>query len=523
MPAPEPGSAVETLAILPQAFVDSKLLAAPAPGGRVISVSAGGNLQGAINSAQPGDVVELANGASFSGNFVLPNKNTSSTSWIVIRAANHAALPAEGVRMTPSVAAAMNFPRVLSATNLGAFQTAPGAHHYRLMGFEVSVPASIANTGLVRLGDDGGNGQTTVASIAHDIVIDRMYIHGTATGTVRRCVALNSASTAIVDSWLSDCHEKGADSQAIAGWNGPGPFSITNNYLEAAGENVMFGGADPGVPNLTPSDIVVRGNHFYKPTAWAGRWTVKNLLELKHAQRILIEGNVLENNWADAQGGSAVVMKTVNQQGTCTWCVTGDVTFRLNLIKNTGSGFNIAGSPDNTFRDTPARRLTIMNNIMVGINASPTFAGDGRGVLFSGDPSDVVIAHNTVVDPTTTAFAFGPQGTSMKRITIRDNVIGGGQYGVKGDSRGGGTPTLTEYMPDGTFLGNVVTLGSAAGYPSGNLYPTSLSAIGFANVAAFDVRLAAGSAYRGKGTDGRDPGADVAAVLSATASAIIAP
>ena len=28
-------------------------------------------------------------------------------------------------------------------------------------------------------------------------------------------------------------------SQAIGGWNGPGPYVISNNFLEAAGENVM--------------------------------------------------------------------------------------------------------------------------------------------------------------------------------------------------------------------------------------------------------------------------------------------
>lgn len=519
--AADPTQPPETLATLPLVYLDSRMPVAPAAGGSVITVGAGGNLQSALNNAQPGDVIELANGATFTGNFILPNKNTTSSKWIVIRASNRSLLPPEGVRMTPSIAAAMNLPKVMSASNVGAFQTAPGAHHYRLVGFEISVPATTSNTGLVRLGDDGGNGQRTVASIPTDLVIDRMYIHGTATGVVRRCIALNSASTSIVDSWISDCHESGADAQAIAGWNGPGPYKIVNNYVEGSGENLIFGGTDPGVPNLVPSDMEIRGNHFFKPVSWKGKWLVKNLLELKNAQRVLIEGNVLENNWQDGQGGAAVVLKTVNQQGSCTWCVTGDVTFRYNLIRNVGSGFSIAGSPDNAFPDIHARRLTIMDNIVVGINSSPTFNGDGRGLLFGGDPSDVVFAHNTVVDPTNVAIAFGPLGTSMQRITIRDNVFGGGQYGVKGDSRAGGTGSISTYMPNGTFTGNVVTLQSSTGYPGGNYYPTSLSAVGFVNFGAADVRLSAVSAYRGKGSDGRDPGADVAAVLSKTASAIV--
>src|SRR5205814_867913 len=102
---------------------------------------------------------------------------------------------------------------------------------------------------------------------------------------------------------------------------------IVNNHLEGSGENIMFGGVDPGVTNLTPSDIEIRLNHFFKPTSWKGVWTVKNLFELKHAQRVLIESNIFENNWQDAQAGTAISMKTVNQNGFCTWCVTQDITF----------------------------------------------------------------------------------------------------------------------------------------------------------------------------------------------------
>src|SRR5690606_28378953 len=110
-----------------------------------------------------------------------------------------------------------------------------------------------------------------------------------------RCVALNSASTAVIDSWLSECHGKGFDSQAIAGWNGSGPYKIVNNHLAGAGENLMFGGADPSIPNGLPEDIEIRRNHFIKPPEWKGVWTVKNLIELKLGRRVLIEGNVFEN------------------------------------------------------------------------------------------------------------------------------------------------------------------------------------------------------------------------------------
>ncbi len=92
----------------------------------------------------------------------------------------------------------------------------------------------------------------------------------TATGTRDRSAA--SPSTArrinILNSYVSDIKAINADSQAINGYNGAGPFTIENNYLEAAGENVLFGGADPAVANLVPSDIVLRRNHLFKPLEW---------------------------------------------------------------------------------------------------------------------------------------------------------------------------------------------------------------------------------------------------------------
>ena len=59
-----------------------------------------------------------------------------------------------------------------------------------------------------------------------------------------------------------------ADAQAINGYNGAGPFRIINNYVEGAGENILFGGSDPAITQLVPSNIEVRRNHIYKPLAW---------------------------------------------------------------------------------------------------------------------------------------------------------------------------------------------------------------------------------------------------------------
>jgi hypothetical protein len=511
-----PPAGPEIVATLPQVYLNTAMPAAPAAGGKIIRVAAGGNLQAAINSALLGDVIELANGATFTGNFTLPNKG-AGTKYIVIRPANMAGVPAEGSRMTPSKAAAANLPKVITSSNQGAFNTDNGAHHFRLVALEVSVPATIANTGLIRLGTSY---ETTVAQLPHDLVLDRMYIHGAATGANRRCVSLNSATSAVIDSYISGCHEAGSDAQAIAGWSGPGPFKIVNNYLEGSGENIMFGGGDPLINGVIPSDIEIRRNHVTKPASWkGGPWLVKNLFEIKNAQRVLVEGNVFEGNWANGQGGSAINLKSVNQGGRCSWCVAKDITFRRNLIKNTGSGFNLTGRDPGT--SIPMTRVTITDNVLAGVNGA-TFKGDGRGFLVNNNPIDLVITHNTVPDPTNMAVMFGGPITSLPtRLVIRDNIMGAGQYGVKGSGQGTAA-TIATYLLGG-WRGNlmIVSPSNPTGYPTGTSFASTMAAVGFVSSGALDFHLTASSTFRLKATDGRDPGADVTALNSAIAGVVI--
>src|SRR5499427_5470506 len=279
------------------------------PKGRSIEVKAGGDLQAALNQAKPGDTITLEAGATFTGNFTLPNKSGQS-GWIVIRSSTaDSNLPPPGTRITPSYSNVL--PKIVSPNSDPAIKASSGAHHFRFIGLEIGHKVGSIIYAII----DFDGGQTSLSQAPHDLIVDRCYIHGNPSDTSRRGIALNSASTAVIDSYISECHEFGADSQAIAGWNGPGPFKFVNNYLEGAGENFILGGADPSVQNLIPSDIEFRHNHVAKPLKWkmghpsyAGiRWSVKNLLELKNAQRVLIESNVFEYNWADAQNGFAIL------------------------------------------------------------------------------------------------------------------------------------------------------------------------------------------------------------------------
>src|SRR5262245_2963135 len=211
-----------------------------APTGRTTHVKAGGNLQAAIDDARPGDLITLEPGATYRGPFRLPRKEGAA--WIQIAA--RAPLPplSAGEHVTPALASRM--PKlVASAGSVIAAESA--SHHYRFVGLEIASAEGAFLRALVQL----GAAETAVDDLPHHIIIDRCYLHGDRRRGARRGVAMNSRDTAVVHSYLADFKEVGADSQAIAGWNGTGPFTVADNYLEAAGENVMFGGADPSIPN----------------------------------------------------------------------------------------------------------------------------------------------------------------------------------------------------------------------------------------------------------------------------------
>jgi hypothetical protein len=305
-----------------------------------ITVAAGANLQQAIDSAVPGETIALAPGATFTGNFTLPARIGDAV--ITIRTAGDDGLPADGERVSPANVGTLAVVR--ASGTLPAIRTLAGAHHWRLLLLEIQ---GIGGGDLIALGD-GSSAQTAASQIPHDLVVDRLYIHGDADKGQKRGIALNSASTSILSSYISDIKLVGQDSQAICGWNGPGPFVIANNYLEAAGENMMFGGSDPSVPNLVPADIVVDHNLLSKRVSWqTERWSVKNLIELKNARRVMISDNTFENNWDGAQPGFAIVFTVRNQDGKCPWCQVDHVTFERNIVRHVAAGIKILGWDNN--------------------------------------------------------------------------------------------------------------------------------------------------------------------------------
>jgi len=474
--------------VLPQNFVDLPEYSVNSP---IIYLPEGGDLQLAIDAAVPGDIIELQAGAVYRGPFVLPQKQGEG--WIHIQTRDaDMVLPRRGARVSPADARAM---AVLVSAAGPVISSAPGASHYHFVGLELrplgsgAEGGSRSSTQLTTLVDLSAADNTS-GGFPHHIVFEQCYLRGDPQIGARRGVAMNGAYLAVVDSHLADFKSAGQDSQAIAGWDGPGPFLISNTYLEAAGEAVMFGGEDPVTRDLVPSDIVITGNHFSRPLSWqsghsdhdGSDWTIKNLLELKNARRVLIDGNLFEHNWASSQSGFAVLFTVRNQYGQAPWSVVSDIRFTNNIVRHAGSGINILGRDDNHPSQT-TNRLLIANNLFHDIG------GDwGSGGLFQiiNGAMNIVFRHNTSVQ---SGNIMTLEGEAMAGFEFSNNLVRHNQFGIIGTGTRPGNMTLETFFENPRFYRNVLIGADHRLYPFGTLTPASISNVNFRDQSGYDFRL----------------------------------
>jgi hypothetical protein len=482
-------------------------MAAGGPAAQTVVVPASGNLQEALNRAQPGDTILLARGATYLGNFTLPATDTGDRP-ITVRTAADEGLPPEGERITPDAAAVLA--KIKSPNNAPALATAPGAHGWRIALLEFQANRN-GEGDIITLGD-GSSAQASLAKVPSGLALDRLYIHGDPMRGQKRAIALNSAQTTISGCHISDIKAIGQDSQAIMGWNGPGGYLIENNYLEAAGENIMFGGADPHIADLVPTRIVVRNNLLSKPVAWreagAPKWQVKNLFELKNGRGVLVEQNVMERSWQQAQSGYAILFTVRNQDGTCPWCQVEDVELRGNLVRDVAAGIQVLGT-DPLHPSLQTNHIMIHDNVFDGIDRE-AWGGDGYFLLLSDAPRDVTIDHNTIIQRASTGLVKIANGVTTG-LVLTNNIASHGDYGIIGRNRGVGNDSIAAFLPHAAITGNVIAGGKAGAYPGGNLFPSvDEFRRQFVAFERHDYRLVARSSWLHAGSDGRDLGADLA-------------
>jgi len=549
---------------LPQACFYTGLDGTPSPG-KHIRVDANDNLAGAVKDAKCGDTLLLAAGATYELHN-LPPKKCDDQHYITIRTDTpDSKLPPEGTRISPAWAGVASLPgrppfaqpaggpaKLLATIVAKTKNGVVVGDHVRFIGIEWTTEANEQVSRMLATDHDD------------NVIFDRNYIHAGEGSEVGHGIGmvLGSHKIAVINSYLSGFNciaRKGActDATAIGGAHSEEPFGtfkIYNNFLEASGENILFGG---GGSEYNPTDIEIRRNHLFRPMIWkedepgytpspkGEPYIVKNHLELKSAIRILIEGNLLENCWGGfTQTGFSVLLAPVSQASHCPKCRVNDVTMRFNRIRNVAGVLTIATKHANEKRGggspEDGGRMSVHDLIADDVHARD-YKGAGTFLKYM---SAQVILHDVQLDHIT-SFGPGPlmsvsdRGEKMPNFSLTNSVfaVGGERRPVVpaaprscavGAAKGGPQAVLDACFSNYRFDHNLLSVERAAGFPKGNIVvgnPKDLGVRDLKNGIAKDPRLchereaacSKRSAGAGAASDGKDMGADVDAVESAIA------
>jgi hypothetical protein len=378
--------------------------------------------------------------------------------------------------------------------------------------------------------------------------------------TARGVMLSGFTNAAVVESYVNDFHCAALiggclDSQAIAGGTGSAPqgiWKIHNNFLEAGAENILFGGILTN--SVTPADIEVTNNHMFKPLTWmpgqsgfVGRpnsdttkckttpgycpFVVKNLFELKNAQRVLLEGNILENSWCGfTQHGGAILVNGMNPADRhLSYISVMDFTVRYNHTSHTASVFSLSNPGPNNL---PIGRISIHDNIFDDVSAryqnGDTSEAIAGGYTYCSDSScgngNISVNHNTelITQPIKWFAVVGAGNGPIPNWTYTNNIvsvnpgiaiINSGSTGCT-DNKVGNAAKLKACFSPYAMTHNAL-IGGTGAWPAGNYLPTNPAVVKFVNYNngnGGNYALISSSPYHKAGTDGKDLGADINAV-----------
>jgi hypothetical protein len=545
---------------LPQSCYYTGIDGTPSPG-KEIRVAASADLAEAVNSAKCGDTLLLAAGASYEIRD-LPSKKCDDQHYITIRTNTpDSKLPPEGTRISPAWAGVATLagrpsyaqpsggPARLMATLIVKVPSGSKiGDHTRFIGIEWTAPSDAHIARLVSTED------------ADHVIFDRNYLHPPDGSEMNKGIGMikNSRFIAVINSYLSDFHcvaRTGTctDSSALGGGNGDVQVStlkIYNNFLEASGENILFGGVKS---ETNPIDIEIRRNHLFKPLSWkegepgfvpGNVAIVKNHFELKSGTRVLFESNLLENCWGGfTQTGSSVLLTPKNQGGECPKCAVSDVTVRYNHIRNVAGVIQIANVYSSARAASSGGGRYSIHDLLADSIRDSDWKGQGTfAIVISNTP----VLHDVSFDHVS-AFVTGPlfyvgdkTEDKIPNFSVTNSLLmnggrrlefsstGGGKANCAGAAqRAGAEAVLGACFVNYRFEKNLI-IGEKGGWPKGTMVESSPKNAGVRDLSdgvAKDARLCHANAPgcskaspgASAGTDGKDIGADIDAIDAALA------
>jgi hypothetical protein len=544
---------------LPKSCYYTGIDGTPSPG-KQIHVEPRSDLAGAVDSAKCGDTLLLAAGASYEIK-ELPSKKCDDQHYITIRTDTpDAKLPPEGTRISPAWAGVASLPsrpayaqpaggpaKLMATLIVKVPSGARMGDHIRFIGLEWSAPP------------DAHIGRLVSTEDADHIIFDRNWLHPPGDTEMNKGIGMikRSRFIAVINSYLSGFHcvaRTGTctDSSALGGGNGDVPVStlkIYNNFLEAAGENILFGGVKS---DTNPTDIEIRRNHLFKPLAWKEGETgftpgnvaiVKNHFELKSGIRVLFEANLLENSWGGfTQTGFSVLLTPKNQNDECPKCEVSDVTLRYNWIRSVAGVIQIANIYSSAGGASSGGGRYSIHDLLADSIRDADWKGQGTfAMVLSRTP----VLHDVAFDHVT-AFVTGPlfyvgdkTDEKIRNFSVTNSLFmnggrrlefsssGGGQANcARGSQRAGAQAVLEACFINYKFEKNLI-IGEKGGWPRGTILVSSPKAAGIRDLqdgVSKDARLCHADTTGCKAspgvsaaTDGKDIGVDMDALEAALA------
>jgi hypothetical protein len=550
------------VAELPKACYYTALDGTPSPG-KQIHVAAKSDLADALDSAKCGDTLLLAAGASFEVK-ELPAKKCDDQHYITVRTDTpDSKLPPEGSRVSPAWAGIASLPgrppfaqpqggsaKLLATLVVKRSDGLSVGDHIRFIGIEWTTPA---NANIARI---------ATAEHSDHIIFDRNWVHPADGSEVGHGIGIihGSHSIAVINSYINGLNciartGKCTDATALGGGGGDDPISTIkfyNNFLESAGENILFGGQ---AGTIVPTDIEIRRNHLFRPMLWkegepgytpnpsGSSYIVKNNFELKSAIRVLFEGNLLENTWGGfSQTGYSILLTPANQSDRCPVCRVNDVTIRFNRVRNVAGVLQLATALSKT-GGAPADggRYSIHDLFADSLHDKDFKGGGSFLILVSQHPA----VHDVQIDHVT-AFVSGVllsilnSGPKLPGFTLTNSVFsvgdrrppvasaGGGPDACASKAQAFGSEAVLQACFDPYKFENNLIISARGSFPKGNIAVSTSEAAGVRDLkdtVSKDPRLchakgpgcAKASPGAGAASDGRDMGADIDAVEAAIA------
>jgi len=260
-----------------------------------------------------------------------------------------------------------------------------------------------------------------------------------------------------------------SDAQAIFGRSGTKNLLVEDSYLEAAGENILFGGDRAGSVDKIPTKIRIRRCTLSKPLTWRGmpNVSVKTLFELKNAIDVLLEHCHLQNCWKQQQVGYGIVLSPRNQYGDEPWSIVKKVKIQYNLCRYMAGGINLLGK-DNEAVSERMHDVQLKYNDFQYLSDEQFGPDNGRQILLNGVDNFGVIGNKFAGD-TLNSF-LDLYGDPSHKFYAYYNYFQEGYYGIHGQDTDLGSPSLQAYCPGYVWHDNTVVKwnnGRFISYPIG--------------------------------------------------------